>query len=572
MYDTDMTKLNSSLAMAYHQRTKYAPETLANKGQGLDWSKQPSPYKEYKIGRTYDLKPYLQDSNLINGKVNQGTAKRQQELQNVDTEGLLFRQWQRLSEFLLCSYGLTARMETWSGTPMYLRAAPSAGGLYPAEVYLISGGSPLLPAGLYSYQVQHHTLVSFWEDQEVWSKLKTACFHHQDLEKTSLAVVTSAIFYRSAWRYEARAYRRIFLDTGHLLGNLSLAANAVGFRVSLIGGFVDHLVNELLFLDEALEGVISILPLVDLADHAPLCMEPEALPLSKAEPLGTSTHAQFTALASPVATKVPNLEDGDLIPALHQASAIEINASFADIYRSQWSREIVPDVNSANSTNEEPSGNNPPWDKYNFPFCTKVKTNTDPFSWGEDLIDLSKTILRRRSTREYSGAPLDWQELCQVLDFTYQPHHYEMQGLDDHPDFFDLSLIETFVAVSAVDGLESGCYYYAPRAQELRQIRFKQFRRELHYLCLGQDLGKDAAVVMFHTADLNLAVQKYGERAYRYLHMDAGHLGQRMNLAAINLGLGVSGIGGFFDDQVNELLGIPEAEAVLYITTLGMAR
>ncbi len=45
-----------------------------------------------------------------------------------------------------------------------------------------------------------------------------------------------------------------------------------------------------------------------------------------------------------------------------------------------------------------------------------------------------------------------------------------------------------------------------------------------------------------------------------------------MNLAAINLGLGVSGIGGFFDDQVNELLGIPEAEAVLYITTLGMVR
>jgi nitroreductase len=46
-------------------------------------------------------------------------------------------------------------------------------------------------------------------------------------------------------------------------------------------------------------------------------------------------------------------------------------------------------------------------------------------------------------------------------------------------------------------------------------------------------------------------------------------LGQRLNLAAIRLGLGVSGIGGFFDDQVNEVLGIPEAEAVIYITVLG---
>jgi nitroreductase len=51
--------------------------------------------------------------------------------------------------------------------------------------------------------------------------------------------------------------------------------------------------------------------------------------------------------------------------------------------------------------------------------------------------------------------------------------------------------------------------------------------------------------------------------------MDAGHLGQRLNLAAVHLNLGVSGIGGFFDDQVNELLSIPNDEAVLYITVLG---
>jgi nitroreductase len=54
--------------------------------------------------------------------------------------------------------------------------------------------------------------------------------------------------------------------------------------------------------------------------------------------------------------------------------------------------------------------------------------------------------------------------------------------------------------------------------------------------------------------------------------MDAGHLGQRLNLAAIGLGLGVSGIAGFFDDLVNEVLSIPNDEAVLYITTLGRSR
>ena len=75
---------------------------------------------------------------------------------------------------------------------------------------------------------------------------------------------------------------------------------------------------------------------------------------------------------------------------------------------------------------------------------------------------------------------------------------------------------------------------------------------------------------MFHTADLQQAIQQYGDRAYRYLHLDAGHLGQRLNLAAIRLGLGVSGIGGFFDDLVNQVLGIPEEEAVIYLTTLGV--
>jgi SagB-type dehydrogenase family enzyme len=126
--------------------------------------------------------------------------------------------------------------------------------------------------------------------------------------------------------------------------------------------------------------------------------------------------------------------------------------------------------------------------------------------------------------------------------------------------------------VSGVSGLEEGCYYYAPQAQELRQIRFKNFRRELHYLCLGQDLGRDAAAVVFHTADLRAAIERFGDRAYRYLHLDAGHLGQRLNLAAAHLGLGVSGIAGFFDDQVNQVLSIPDDEAVLYITTLGRMR
>jgi nitroreductase len=92
----------------------------------------------------------------------------------------------------------------------------------------------------------------------------------------------------------------------------------------------------------------------------------------------------------------------------------------------------------------------------------------------------------------------------------------------------------------------------------------------VQFLCLGQELGGNAAAVIFHTTDLARAVKRQGERAYRYLHLDAGIIGERLDLAALAEGLGASGIGGFFDDHVTDLLGIPKEQAVVYITTIGV--
>jgi SagB-type dehydrogenase family enzyme len=193
-------------------------------------------------------------------------------------------------------------------------------------------------------------------------------------------------------------------------------------------------------------------------------------------------------------------------------------------------------------------------DKYTFAFGETLKQV--PIDWDAQL---GPTIIRRRSTRAYSGEGLTRDELAALLGFTYQAD----AGL------FAPELLETFLAVHDVAGLDAGCYHYAPAKRALRQIRFTALRDEVQYLALGQDLAGRAGAVVIHTADLPRAVARYGDRAYRYLHLDAGHLGQRLNVAAIRLGLGVSGIGGFFDDQVNDMLGIPEREAVVYLTTLG---
>lgn len=77
------------------------------------------------------------------------------------------------------------------------------------------------------------------------------------------------------------------------------------------------------------------------------------------------------------------------------------------------------------------------------------------------------------------------------------------------------------------------------------------------------------AVVIFHTVNLLAVIAKWGDRVYYYLPRNTGHLGQRLNLAAIYLNLGGSGTGVFFDDRVNKIWGIPPEEVVLYITTLG---
>ncbi|MBE9007676.1 SagB/ThcOx family dehydrogenase [Fortiea sp. LEGE XX443] len=510
-----MPEIHQSIAQHYHERTKYDPETLASKSQRLDWAKQPVPFKEYKIGSTFDLKPYLQESLE--------TLAAQPDAQ----------WWQRLSRLLFRSYGLTARMPSM-GSAVYLRSAPSAGGLYPAEVYVVSRGTPLLPPGLYNYQCRTHSLMLYWEN-DVWRALQDACFWHPALEGTQLAIVVTAVFYRSAWRYEDRAYRRIFLDSGHLLGNIELAGAITDYRPHLIGGFVDEAVNDLLYIDSQQEGAIAVLALADLLD------------------IKQNLSTGCTALPSATETNYPQIPDGELLKYFHRQTQIQLGVT---------GKLNLPAVKQEKSLE----------DKYNFPFCLKIPTATTPIDWGENLSALEVTIHKRRSTRAYSGEDLTFDELKALLDFTYQPQNYIDQNLDTSPDYFDLNLIETFIAVSGVKGLDAGCYYYAPKAQELRQIRFKNFRRELHFLCLGQDLGRDAAAVVFHTADLKAAIAQYGDRVYRYLHMDAGHLGQRLNLAAVHLNLGVSGIGGFFDDQVNEVLGIPTDEAVLYITTLGRPR
>ena len=294
------------------------------------------PFKEYKIGSNIDLKPYIQEKS-------EGFAN------NPDAQW-----WQRLSRLLFRSYGLTARMPSM-GSAVYLRAAPSACGLYPAEVYVVSRGTSLLPPGLYNYQCRTHSLMHYWES-DVWQTLQAACFWHPSLENTQLAIIVTAVFYRSAWRYEDRAYRRIFEDTGHLLGNIELAGAITDFRPHLIGGFVDESVNDLLYIDPQQEGAIAVLPLADLLD------------VNQNLPLGC------TALPSATETNYPQIPDGELLTYFHRHTQIQSGIT---------GNLNLPVIKQEKSLE----------DKYNFPFCLKIPTTTTPIDWGQKLSELENTIV-----------------------------------------------------------------------------------------------------------------------------------------------------------------------------------
>lgn len=488
-----------SLAEHYHAQTKYSPEGLARKRFQPDAERQPSPFKEYLAGDPVSLAETLPLGETADWRSPWGNLP-------------------ALSRLLYLTNGVTA-VVPYPERPFLMRAAPSAGGLYPTEIYLAVRGFPDLEDGLYDYQVRGHGLLGFWRG-DVFPRLAEACFDHPALrigarspgDTSQAAIVLTGVFERSAWRYQDRAYRRICLDTGHVLGNLTLAAPLVGRRAVPIGGFCDARLNDLLFLDPDEEGALAVVAL---------------LPIDAPE-------AEEVAPLASARVEAWNVPEGERLLALHSSSAI--------------GPVPEPPVEVEEAERRPPLG-----------FAEALEG--EPVSWrdpddGRSI--LPTTILHRRSARNYSGGPITREELATLLEAAYAP-----------ACGFAPALLQTYLAVNRVRGLEAGCYHYDPAEGRIRQIRFKNLSREVEFLCLGQKLGGDASAVVFHTAHLPSAIARYGERAYRYLHLDAGLIGQRLNLAAVRLSLGASGIGGFFDDHVNDLLGIPPEEAVVYITTLG---
>jgi SagB-type dehydrogenase family enzyme len=184
-----------------------------------------------------------------------------------------------------------------------------------------------------------------------------------------------------------------------------------------------------------------------------------------------------------------------------------------------------------------------------------------PLPAGAPVLEAIRT---RRSTRAYRREPIPRHALGRIL-----AHAHPRPGHADPVALLAPGLLETHVVVAGVSGLPTGAYRYDAARHVLITRARGAVRGALHQAALGQDLVRDAAVTIVHAFDLPAAVACLGDRAYRTAHLEAGLVGQRLNLAALRLGLGASGIGGFFDDATTALLGLPPTYAIAYLTTIG---
>ncbi len=161
-----------------------------------------------------------------------------------------------VSQLLWAAQGIT--------DPEGKRTAPSAGSLYPLEVFLVAGGQDELPAGLYRYRPQSHELVPVVQGDKR-AQLAAAALEQEWSKDAPLTIVIAAVYERTARKYRQRAERYVHMEAGHVAQNVHLQAVALDLGTVVVGAFDDAEVKRVLTL---------------AANEEPLCLMPVGKPRS----------------------------------------------------------------------------------------------------------------------------------------------------------------------------------------------------------------------------------------------------------------------------------------------------
>lgn len=507
-----LAPFESSIAEHYHEATKYTEQGLresAGRQKPLDWAERPKPFKLY--GGDPILLPCA--SLPIERREQQAG-----EFPSAPDGGL---DVDRLARLLWFTNGCTQKIPHPGGF-QHFRAAPSAGAMYPTEMYVAVRDLPGIEDGLYDYHVLEHSL-SLVRAGNVLAPLEHAVFGHPAVATARAVVILTAEWFRTSWRYKERGYRRALLDTGHVLGNLVEAAPDEGLVALPIGSFQDAPVEQLIGIDPIEEGPLVLAALLTLG-------QAEGLP---ALPARVSSVTEWHRAMAALGARIPADEPEGVIAALHLATRLDDDA--APVSASSEVAPVAP-----------PQG------------TVAVNLGAEQTEWSE-MEAVGDTIARRRSTRRFQPLPVERAPLFRALTHAVTGSAERLLAPD---------LLRTYLISMNVVGLPPGTYLCD--GESLHELSRGQTAAAMFHLGLGQEIFVHAGAALVHTVDLTRAVQRYGDRAYRLAHLDAGHVGQRLNLALLREGLGVSGCAGYYDDEMNRVLQIPESQAVLYITPVGV--
>lgn len=184
------------------------------------------------------------------------------------------------------------------------------------------------------------------------------------------------------------------------------------------------------------------------------------------------------------------------------------------------------------------------------------------------------TLKKRRSVRNYARKPIDLASLSQLL--------FSAQGITDEtyttklrtaPSAGALYPIEIYVFAHSVEGLRQGLYHYNPFDHTLTRLKEGDLRKAVMNTGLRQEMLKDANLVFALSGIPARTTWKYGQRGYRYMYMEAGHIAENILLQAVSLGLGAVPVGAFIDEELDGLLSIDgKSEMSLFLVAVGTVR
>ncbi|MGH9805263.1 MAG: SagB/ThcOx family dehydrogenase [Candidatus Acidiferrales bacterium] len=505
-----MAPRNHAATWDFHNSTKHSYWSVRTNAHRLDWANQPLPFKIYPTLEPLPLTREWPPTGMpaLLAIAGAGALPQRNALPDLRT----------LASILYFSAGIMRR-KSYPGGELFFRAAACTGALYEMELYVVSGDLADLPGGVYHFSPADFALRKL-RGGDYRSVLADATAEEFSIVHAPLTIICTGTYWRNAWKYQARTYRHFGWDNGTILANLLAMAAAWQLPARLVCGFLDSEVNRLLDLDTEREvafSMVSVGQAADAAAKAPVDVPPlefETVPPS-------ATEVAYPAMSQ-----------------MHEASSLE---SVKEV--GAWrDRAVVRDFPS------------PPSRTFVLEPLRDEEIPRDP---------IEEVILRRGSARRFARQPISFTQLSTLLDRSTRGI------LADFLQPLGAQLNDLYLIVNDVDGLPPGAYVFHRERQVLECLRTGNFRSEASYLGLEQNLPGEASVAVFFLADLPALLERFGNRGYRVVQLEAGILGGKLYLAAYAQGLGATGLT-FYDDEVVEFFSPHAAgKSAVFLTALG---